>query len=402
MGLFFYLSRVLSCVAHPDPLASSHNEVPRDVEARGTSALNAGPVANAATAITHPHDRDPAASGIHPGLGLAAPLPAAPLGEGAAGGATDLDVTPGVKTPSVVSAPGTNASSPTTPSIQQPAGPAGLAVASDTRHANERTTSMASVTAIRAGHEGDRPHGEDVTGTGQAHTGGAGASPLGKSAIIAGAAAASGGSAAATAGALAHNSTTGRPDPTDAAGNKQAVSLTPGNEHEGVGHPSVRDIPGATRTPGTYPAADLDGKAEGSDKVLNKTTGAEQTSATSPTAAKTAPEAAAAAATGDTGSTPAAAAAGTATKPSTSAATTAKPSSPSAAMSSAAQDSRHRRTSSGASASKKKVGFMHKLKGEMKVISGKLTKDETRVEVGEKMKHGGELGFCLCRKSSVS
>ena len=56
----------------------------------------------------------------------------------------------------------------------------------------------------------------------------------------------------------------------------------------------------------------------------------------------------------------------------------------------AAADDKHRRTSSGSSSGKKKVGFMNKLKGEMKVISGKIGGDEAKVAEGEKLKHGGE------------
>jgi hypothetical protein len=33
---------------------------------------------------------------------------------------------------------------------------------------------------------------------------------------------------------------------------------------------------------------------------------------------------------------------------------------------------------------------MSKLKGEMKVISGKIGGDEAKVQAGERMKHGGE------------
>jgi len=55
----------------------------------------------------------------------------------------------------------------------------------------------------------------------------------------------------------------------------------------------------------------------------------------------------------------------------------------------AASDASHRRTSSNSSNGKKKAGFMSKLKGEMKVISGKLGGDEAKVQAGERMKHGG-------------
>lgn len=56
---------------------------------------------------------------------------------------------------------------------------------------------------------------------------------------------------------------------------------------------------------------------------------------------------------------------------------------------SAADDS-HRRTSSNGSNGKKKAGFMAKLKGEMKVISGKIGGDEAKVQAGERLKHGGK------------
>jgi hypothetical protein len=55
----------------------------------------------------------------------------------------------------------------------------------------------------------------------------------------------------------------------------------------------------------------------------------------------------------------------------------------------AATDASHRRTSSNSSTGKKKAGFMSKLKGEMKVISGKIGGDEAKVQAGERMKHGG-------------
>jgi hypothetical protein len=55
----------------------------------------------------------------------------------------------------------------------------------------------------------------------------------------------------------------------------------------------------------------------------------------------------------------------------------------------AASSAGHDRTASGSS-TKKKAGFMSKLKGEMKVISGKIGGDEAKVQAGERMKHGGE------------
>lgn len=59
------------------------------------------------------------------------------------------------------------------------------------------------------------------------------------------------------------------------------------------------------------------------------------------------------------------------------------------AKSGVADDKSHRRGSSTSSNGKKKVGFMNKLKGEMKVISGKIGGDEAKVVEGEKIKHGG-------------
>ncbi|EIW71843.1 hypothetical protein TREMEDRAFT_73420 [Tremella mesenterica DSM 1558] len=50
----------------------------------------------------------------------------------------------------------------------------------------------------------------------------------------------------------------------------------------------------------------------------------------------------------------------------------------------------HERTTSNASESKKKVGFMNKLKGEIKVFSGKIKNDQERVQLGERMKNGDE------------
>jgi hypothetical protein len=57
---------------------------------------------------------------------------------------------------------------------------------------------------------------------------------------------------------------------------------------------------------------------------------------------------------------------------------------------SSAVDDGHRRTGSASSNGKKKAGFMNKLKGEMKVISGKIGGDEAKVQAGERLKHGGK------------
>ena len=65
----------------------------------------------------------------------------------------------------------------------------------------------------------------------------------------------------------------------------------------------------------------------------------------------------------------------------------------------AASSAGHGRTDSGSS-TKKKAGFMSKLKGEMKVISGKIGGDEAKVKAGERMKHGGE--FYLIEKGETS
>ncbi|OCF32178.1 hypothetical protein I316_06092 [Kwoniella heveanensis BCC8398] len=170
--------------------------------------------------------------------GLAAPLPATFLGQGADKGATDVLATLGSSAattrdesaiPSIIgTAPstveGSAASSTFSPDFS----------AAETRHGNERTTSSASVTAIRHGHEGSVSKSSPLAGEGvtvpeheELHA----SSPTG-------------------AAIPALSSTTPR------TGSAQTTSLTPGNEHEGIGHPSTLTIEGATREPGSYPAAD--------------------------------------------------------------------------------------------------------------------------------------------------
>lgn len=72
------------------------------------------------------------------------------------------------------------------------------------------------------------------------------------------------------------------------------------------------------------------------------------------------------------------------------------PPSPVSKSGAASDDKGHRRASSTSSTGKKKAGFMNKLKGEMKVISGKIGGDEAKVQAGEKLKHGGEPLFLSC------
>ena len=97
---------------------------------------------------------------------------------------------------------------------------AGSASAPATRHANERTDSNASVTAIRGGHEGHKP------------------SPL-------------------AASTIAEKPTVG-----EGNGVSGAKSLTPGAEVDGVGHPSTRGAD-TTREVGSYPKPDHDGPVAG-------------------------------------------------------------------------------------------------------------------------------------------
>ncbi|KAK8853082.1 hypothetical protein IAR55_003783 [Kwoniella newhampshirensis] len=176
--------------------------------------------------------------------GLAPALPATVLGLGAARGATDLETAPvasdTASTPaSADSAPIVDSSSTTTDHESSPlatvpetasattiteAKPSTLSPGSqvpETRHANDRTTSTASVTAIRHGHEGTGFRG----------------SPLVEESNLSSSGSVSDGQRSTTAG----------------TGSSHTTSLTPGKEHEGIGHPATRAVEGATREPGSYP-----------------------------------------------------------------------------------------------------------------------------------------------------
>lgn len=298
-----------------------------------------------------------AALGAGAGAGLAAALPQTHLTQGAARGATDIEATPGV------SAPGSSSSTIT---------------AQDTRQSNDRTTSLASVTAIRGGTEGER------------HATSVGSSPLAGIPITTGEGVRAGlasqgeGVLAAQASAArdvpgaalkSQSSTLATGAPVAAAGvptgdishTAQTKSLTPGTVEEGVGHPSTRGAEGTTRQPGTYPAADH---------------GAPTT-----TAAAAAHEPISPAST-NSPLTP------------KSPATKIKDDSAIAEHNGNGNgnghhqpETSHRRTGSTASTGSnggKKVGFLKKLKGEIKVISGKIGHDNEKVEEGERIKHGGE------------
>jgi len=276
-----------------------------------------------------------------------------------------------------------------------------IATASATRHANERTDSNASVIAIRDGHEGHKP------------------SPLATSTIAE------------------------RPAVGNGNGVSGAKSLTPGDEADGVGHPSTRAAE-TTREPGTYPKPDHDGPVTGdrADKshghsvtagaagagvaagLSNKNGDAKHAATTSSTTGSVSD----AAPTPSTASNPvtprtaptglenlqpapgenkADVVAGTkafeshAVKEPTSPTTTTSPTTASAAATpaspvtktsaGASTEKGHRRSSSNASSGsngKKKVGFMNKLKGEIKVIGGKIAHDDKKVQEGERLKHG--------------
>jgi hypothetical protein len=306
-----------------------------------------------------------AALGAGAGAGLAAALPQTHLTQGAARGATDIEATPGV------SAPGSSSSTIT---------------AQDTRQSNDRTTSLASVTAIRGGTEGERHAtsvgssplaGEPIT-TGEGVRAGLASQGEG---VLAGQASAardipgeaikSQPSTAATGTAAIGATVAGGVPTSDVSHTAQTKSLTPGTVEEGVGHPSTRGAEGTTRQPGTYPAANH---------------GAATTTATAAYHEPVSP------------------------------ASTNSPLTPKSPATKIKDDSAiaehngngngnghhqpetsHRRTGSTASTGSnggKKVGFLKKLKGEIKVISGKIGHDNEKVEEGERIKHGGESARC--------
>lgn len=272
-----------------------------------------------------------AAGGSH---GLAPPLPATVLGDGAAKGATDLEEAGLPSSSSTVITPGSSTTDGTS-SLN----PASAAL---DRGVNDRTTSNASITAIRHGHEGQRssPLAETVT-----HE---------DAPIISGPEATSADEAAALK--ASKDETT--------PGVSGATSLTPGKETDGVGHPSSRGE-GTSREPGTYPKPDHDGPAH---ELKDVTATGTSTSTNHNGAPSTADNA----------------------KTTSAAAIPASPKSPITAQNSSLADetSGHRRTSSGGSNGKKKVGFMNKLKGEIKVIGGKIQHNEAKIQEGEKLKHG--------------
>jgi hypothetical protein len=276
---------------------------------------------------------------------------------------------------------------------------------------NERLDSMASVTAIRHGQPGDLHNGADkgaTTGSGMPAAssagglGAAGTSPL--------ATVTSSGANDTTTGAGA-----GQKSTTRGTGPNHTTSLTPGGEEGSIGHPpTVAQGGEAVRQTGTYPkaqhedavgAAIKEAREHGSGMGGNTTSApasgtdkeggvkdkiAEMTSASNPSSPRKDKDVGAASAAG------VGAGAGTPNKAGANGAVPPSPVSKSSAAgdgnghASTSGSSGHRRASSSASTDSKKVGFMKKLKGEMKVISGKLGNNEEKVQLGEKIKHGGE------------
>lgn len=222
---------------------------------------------------------------------MAPPLAHTKLGEGINEGATDPDIITGTEAEAQASAP---ASATSSSALTAPP-------------ANDRTDSMASITAIRHGHAGAR----DDTGS----------SPLAQGFTAADAEPSSTG----TGSELTDHHTHG-PAPTPVP---VPAPVSPKHETSAIADSSStksKDLPSTT------------------NKTENGHAHANSQSPISP-----------------------------------------------AARSGAADDKSHRRASSTSSNGKKKVGFMNKLKGEMKVISGKIGGDEAKVAEGEKIKHGGEL-----------
>ena len=99
----------------------------------------------------------------------------------------------------------------------------------NTRQSNDRSSSTASITAIRGGHEGSLKH----------------QSPLANQSITS--------AAGQSAGSNGQRSTSGQRSTTRGTGPGHTTSLTPGNEEEGVGHPLTRSKDGASRSTGSYP-----------------------------------------------------------------------------------------------------------------------------------------------------
>ena len=326
---------------------------------------------------------------------LAAPLPYTSLGQGAAHGATDLDSVKGVSTSnsSAASAESASPASTTTASAARLAPPG-------TASGGERSTSMASITAINRGHEGNRQSAASPLVESTLANDKTPESASSKAALGAGVAGVAGGAALAANGVRKSESGKTSTELKDSA---------PGRHEDSLGHPSTR-APETTREPGTYPKADLNGPA-----VPDKHSEA----APDPSKTKAVPVSAAVASGATKNDTPVSPSTGglgnAGTVPATSprastVASTEPPQTPKSptngnvtvvgddtASSTPKQSGTEakRRTSSGGS-SKKKVGFMSKLKGEIKVLSGKLDNDKDKVEAGKRMMHGGEYALRSC------
>ncbi|OCF61105.1 hypothetical protein L486_00749 [Kwoniella mangroviensis CBS 10435] len=190
--------------------------------------------------------------------GLAPALPSTSLGLGGDKGATDVPATLGTSSSNANSlttapeptstvesgsTPATSTLSPATAttapaSIESSDGVSSALAVPETRHANERTSSAASVTAIRHGHEGSVSKISPLAGDGitvPEHE------ELDTTSTSAG---------------------VGQKSTTPGTGPSHTTSLTPGNEHEGIGHPSTRGSEGTERKPGSYPTV-----AGGDDKL---------------------------------------------------------------------------------------------------------------------------------------
>lgn len=307
---------------------------------------------------------------------MAPALPATVLGAGAAKGATDLEVAGLSPSTSQTTGDAATLSSINTESSSTSVETGNL---SPTRHAADRTNSAASITAIRGGHEGAKPsplaHSTLATDASTASVPEVEEKDNGVSNSTAGALSAATGGAVAGAAIV-----TGQKSTTRGTGDEHTTSLTPGDETAGVGHPDSRGQNGTSREPGTYPKANHDGPATGLDEKAAKpsviTTAnhgkeekTEQPSAPAGDGRVVAPKIEEIEDhPGKVGTTIGAATGGQ----------------------SPTSGKGHNRTGSTDSSGKKKVGFMSKLKGEIKVIGGKIQHDEKKIAEGEKLKHGGE------------
>jgi len=270
--------------------------------------------------------------------GLAAPLPATILGLGAAYGATDLKKTSGVSEDTAApSAPHTAASEVTSTALDSSSGISSAASSStaattlpqesSVRQPNDRTESLASVTAIRHGHTGNRDHRSEV-------------SPLATS-------------------ALEEVPSHGQQSTTRGTGPNHTTSLTPGEANGGIGHPETRDKEGTSRQPGSYPAVQHDGdKPEHHGHSSDGETAATASTAASAPSTKS-EEVKPSTTTGDAATSPST----TKTESATHSNTPISPARKSMEKQSAnGHDSAHGRKGSTGSGSGKKVGFMKKLK----------------------------------------